>query len=298
MGIPGSVAVVLCCRDRSALLAEALPAVTAQLRDGDELVVVDSASTDDGVRRVAAAAGVRCLRVDEPGLSRARNAGWRATSAPVVLFTDDDCRPLEGWRDAAVAALAGDDVGAVWGSVLADRTSGIPLSVGLEELAELRADSDLSQAGHGACMAFRRSSLEALRGFDEQLGAGGAFRAGEDKDAFDRVRRTGARVLAAPAMAVTHVVHRDDRAARRVMLGYGVGTGALLHKRRAAGDPYWQLLAAELWRHGALPAARWTRDRRFAAATGAAAKAAGVLRGAWALRGWDVQDGHLVPPGR
>ncbi len=287
---------VVCSRDRAALLAEALPAICAQLRPGDDVVVVDSASHDAGVRRVADLAGVRCLRVEEPGLSRARNVGWRATTAEVVLFTDDDCRPLPGWRDAATAALAGVGVGAVWGAVLADRSSPVPLSVGLEDLAELTAGSDLSQAGHGASMAFRRASLERIGGFDRWLGAGARWRAAEDKDAFDRVRRAGLRVCAAPAMAVTHVVHRDDRAAQRVMYGYGIGTGALLRKRIAYGETYWRPLGAELWRHGLLPALRWTRERRFAAALGALIKALGVIRGAWQTRGWPVEDGHLVPP--
>ncbi len=290
------VAVVVCSRDRAGLLAEALPGICAQLRPGDEIVVVDSASRDDAVRRSSELAGVRCLRVDEPGLSRARNVGWRATAAEVVLFTDDDCRPLPGWRDAAAAALRDERVGAVWGTVLADRSSPVPLSVGLEDLAELTGSSDLSQAGHGACMAFRRAGLERIGGFDLWLGAGARWRAAEDKDAFDRARRAGFRVRAAPAMAVTHVVHRDDRAAQRVMHGYGIGTGALLRKRLAYGEPYWGALGAELWRHGVLPALRWTRERRGAAAVGALNKALGVVRGAWLTRSWPVEDGHLVPP--
>ena len=33
------------------------------------------------------------LRATEPGAAGARNAGWRAARAPVVLFTDDDVLP-------------------------------------------------------------------------------------------------------------------------------------------------------------------------------------------------------------
>jgi GT2 family glycosyltransferase len=288
--------VVVCCRDRPELLAEALPAVQQQLRDGDILVVVDSASRTSQVQEVARAAGVDVRRLSLPGLSRARNVGWRAVGAEVVLFTDDDCRPLPGWRDAAVAAFADPSVGAAWGSVVADRESGVPLSVGLDELPELSADSDLSMTGHGACMAFRRSALEALGGFDELLGAGGTFRAGEDKDGFWRVHELGLRVVAVPTMAVTHVVHRDDRQALRVMHGYGMGAGVVARKR-SLQDEDGHLLRDELWRHGMLPAYHWGRQRRFAAAAGALGRGAGVLRGWWSTRGWVVRDGHLVPPG-
>lgn len=292
-----AVAVVVCCRDRAELLAEALPTIGAELARADELVVVDSASVSADVGQAAEAAGATLHRALEPGLSRARNMGWRAAHAELLLFTDDDCRPLPGWRSAAVAAFADPAVGAVWGTVVADRDSPIPLSVGLDDLAELDADADLSRAGHGACMAFRRTALESIGGFDDLLGAGGRFRAGEDKDGFWRVHRAGWRVVAAPGMAVTHVVHRDERQARKVMQGYGVGTGALVVKRRALGDPR-PLLRQELWRHGALPTYYWSKQRRFAAASGALARSVGVLQGWWTTRRWEVREGHLVDPER
>lgn len=278
------------------LLGQSLPTVLAELRDGDELVVVDSASVSADVRPLVERLGATYLRVDEPGLSRARNAGWRASRHPLVLCTDDDCHPLPGWRDAGARALADPGVGAVWGSVLPDRDSAIPLSVGLSDLRELTADSDLSMAGHGACMGFRREALEALGGFDVLLGAGGRFRSGEDKDAFDRIRRNGWRVVAAPAMAVTHVVHRDDTAARRVMTGYGVGAGVIVRKRAAEGDPGLRLLLSELWRHGVKPAWWWAKERRFAAALGALTRGAGVLQGWWSVRDWALANGHLQDP--
>ena len=48
---------------------------------------------------------VRFLRL--PGVAgptAKRNLGWRAADAPLVAFTDDDCRPAPGWLDALLAA--------------------------------------------------------------------------------------------------------------------------------------------------------------------------------------------------
>ncbi|MCW2779326.1 MAG: glycosyltransferase family 2 protein, partial [Frankiales bacterium] len=250
----------MCCRDRAGLLAEALPAVRAGLLPQDELVVVDSGSRDDAVRQVAEAAGARLVRCDLPGLSRARNAGWRAASAPLVLFTDDDCRPLPGWVDAAVAALSAPGVGLVWGHVLADADGGVALSVSTDDgPASYDGTGDLSATGHGAAMAFRRSVLEQLGGFDVALGAGGRYPAGEDKDAFWRAVRAGWQVRSAPGMAVTHVTWRPTTEALRTMYRYGVGAGAVSAKRgRLAGER--GLVRGEVWRHGLLPAARSLRD--------------------------------------
>jgi hypothetical protein len=66
------VAVVICTRDRPAQLETALAAAVAHARSSDDLIVVDSASTQPAVGQVAAAAGARVVRVDAPGLSRAR----------------------------------------------------------------------------------------------------------------------------------------------------------------------------------------------------------------------------------
>lgn len=289
-----AVAVVVCCRDRAALLAQALVHVREALRDGDELVVVDSASTDPEVQRVVVSAGARLVVCDEPGLSRARNAGWRATTAPVVLFTDDDCRPLPGWRDAAAQVFADESVGAAWGAVTADRDSAVPLSAGHADAQEVHQDTVLSGVGHGASMAFRRTTLERLGGFDELLGAGGRFPAGEDKDALWRAFTGGWRSVAAPGMAVTHVVHRDTAAATRVMGAYGRGAGAVARKR--VGEVGVRRIARdELWLHGALPLLRHVRHGRWVQARAVLLRLLGFLRGWWGARRLAVVEGHLTP---
>lgn len=287
------LAVVLCSRDRAALLAEALPPLLAALRPGDELLVVDSASRDTSVAAVAEAAGARLLRCDQPGLSRARNLGWRATDRPLVLFTDDDCRPLPGLVAATVAAFTDPRVGAVWGNVVAGGDAGIALSVSdASGPAEYTGAEDLSAIGHGACMAFRRTALEALGGFDDALGVGGLLGSGEDKDAFWRAVQAGWATRSAAGMSVTHVSWRDDAEGRRVMYRYGVGAGAVAVKRhrltRQRG-----LVLGELWRHGLLPAARWARHGRYAASSGALTRAVGVLSGVRQARRLALSDGRF-----
>ena len=284
---------VICSRDRSEMLAGALPAVLAAVRPGDDVLVVDSASRDGSVAAVAAAAGVRVLRCDRPGLSRARNVGWRATDRPLVAFTDDDCRPLPGWAGAVATAFAAPCVGAVWGRVLGGQQGGIPLSVSDAGGPDgYDGGRDLSAIGHGACMAFRRASLEAIGGFDDLLGVGGLLGAGEDKDAFWRVVRAGWTTRSAPDVAVTHVDWRDDSAARRVMFRYGIGAGAVAVKRRRLARER-GLVLDELWRHGLVPAARRARHGRFAASSGALTRSAGVLSGAWQARRLEVVDGRF-----
>ena len=289
-----SLAVVVCCRDRAELLEQALAGIRDALRPEDDLVVVDSASTDPRVQQVAHAAGARLVVCREAGLSRARNAGWRHTDRTVVVFTDDDCLPAPGWRRSAVEAFEDDRIGGAWGEVTADRDSDVPLSSGETHTAEMARDTALSGVGHGASMAFRRSALEAVDGFDEWLGAGGHFRAGEDKDALWRVFTNGWRVIPAPAMAVTHVVHRDTAAAIRVMHGYGLGAGAVARKRLPDVGRR-RALVDELWLFGALPTLRHLRHGRWAQARATVQRTRGFWQGWRAAGRMRVVDGHLIP---
>lgn len=286
---------MVCCRERAELLAGALPAALAALRPQDELLVVDSGSRDSSVADVARRHGVRVVRCDRPGLSRARNAGWRAADRPVVLFTDDDCLLDPASVQAAANALQPIRFGVVWGRVVADHEGGRALSVTAEgEPVEYDGSGDVSATGHGAAMAFRREVLEELDGFDETLGAGGRFRAGEDKDAFWRAARAGWRVRAEPRLQVTHVTWRAEREALRTMYGYGVGAGALATKRRLLAGEH--ELVRELWRHGLLPAARSAKQRRFADSAAALIRGAGCASGAWQARRARLERDHLVEP--
>ena len=95
------VAVVLPTRDRPEMLARCLESLRAALGPDDELVVVDSASVVPIMD-----VGARVIRCERPGVDRARNAGWRATTADLVLFVDDDVVVDGGWADAMAGAFA------------------------------------------------------------------------------------------------------------------------------------------------------------------------------------------------
>lgn len=264
--------VVVATRDRPHLLAGLLDALTLALRPGDEVLVVDSAGRDDATQRLCADREVRVLRLDLPGTSRARNAGWRATTAPLVAFTDDDCAPRPGWAAALANALHDRDF--VTGRVVADRLVAAPVSLLDDPDARDLTGPDL--VGHGANCAFRREWLCAVGGFDEHLGPGTALPAAEDRDLFLRAVRAGARGRYEPAAVVVHRQWRSRGQALGQSFAYGMGaggaavrtgTGARRAVRRAAWDEGLRAAGADL---------------RAGYPTGAVA---GLLRAAGALAG-------------
>ena len=209
------VTVVVPSHDRPARLAALLDALAAQTlpRERWEAVVVhDSPGETDAVlanHPLANAGVLRAVRFPAGSGSAAamRNAGWRAARAPLIAFTDDDCRPAPTW----LARLL-DAAGAEPGAVVQGRTRPDPDEApaplpdrfipGVFVFVHTLSVDPPSPQGETCNMLYPRTLLERLGGFCE------AFRLpfGEDSDLVLRARRDGAGVEPAPDALVLHAV--------------------------------------------------------------------------------------------
>ena len=289
------LSVLVCTRDRATLLDGCLTAVRASLGPDDELVVVDSASRDpDPIRAVVDRHGGRYVRADEPGLSRARNIAWAAASAPLVAFTDDDCRPSPGWADAVVAGFEDPQVDFVTGPVAADSDVRLPVSVvTARDARRFGPGTDPTACGAGANMAFRVEALEAVSGFDEMLGAGGPLRAGEDLDVFVRLLHQGRQGRYAPAATLDHVQWRSDGRAVALGWNYGLGAGAVGMKAGRSGAG-WTLLGQRLGRDGVLSVVRSLRERHWTGTATNVLQFAGAVTGALRTLRRPIETGRFA----
>lgn len=214
------------------------------------LWVVDQ-SQDDRTKQVVmqhaqADPRVRYMHTAARGISAARNAGVAAGCAPLVLFTDDDCRVDPDWARQMAQALDSPGVWAVFGRVLPDRTDhplvhgvtpGIALGVKLSNQPERYAANRFNLGfGHGASMGVQRTRLEQLGGFDEFLGVGGPLRSWEDRDLGYRILAAGGIILYHPSALLYHRQWRDWGSVWRATHNYGLGTGAVAGKYLRCGD--------------------------------------------------------------
>lgn len=185
--------------------AARMPRLLAALRGQDittlfEVVVVDDGSTPP-LRLDTADLPIRCLRHETSrGPAAARNTGWRASKAPLVAFTDDDCAPQPGWLRSLAAGLEDADV-------VQGRTEPDP-----EQDGQLGPFSHLigvtSETGfYETCnIGYRRELLARLGGFDE----GFRYPFGEDTDLAWRAKAAGARTAFAADAVVLHDVTPSD----------------------------------------------------------------------------------------
>jgi glycosyltransferase involved in cell wall biosynthesis len=200
------ISVVVATHDRRDRLRRLLDALEAQTlpRERFEVIVVDDGSSDGtaDVLAAAEAAGTLPLRWERQapaaGPAVARNRGWRAATAPVVAFTDDDCAPTPVWLEALLAEIGGDALAVVQGATLPDPAEHEHLGPFAKTVRITEGTPHFETCN----IAYPRALLEAVGGFDEGYPAP----AGEDSDLGWRVVEAGGRQRFAPAAIVHHAV--------------------------------------------------------------------------------------------
>jgi hypothetical protein len=203
------IAVVIPTRRRETRLAFALEALAAQRLDASrfEVIVVRDGDAAEPLAQAPPGLAVRFLsRPGVAGPTAKRNVGWRASAAPLVAFTDDDCRPHPAWLESLVAAADGD------GTFLQGRTEPDPDERGLlHGFARSQEIRGLSGWYETCNMAYPRELLERLGGFDESFPFGG-----EDTDLAYRAIEAGASPVYVHDALVWHaVMHRSVARALR-----------------------------------------------------------------------------------
>jgi N-acetylglucosaminyl-diphospho-decaprenol L-rhamnosyltransferase len=209
-----ALAVVVVTHGSAEHLPALVDALSAQLRETDELVVVDNASSDDTVA-VARALGER-IRVIETGenlgFAGGCHVGVDATKGPLLLFLNPDSRPRPGCLDRLRdAARAHPDWGAWQAAVLLEdgrinTSGGVVHYLGIgwagdcgRPLSTLPAEDREVAFPSGAAMVVRRTSWEELGGLDHEY-----FMYGEDLDLGLRLWLAGQGVGLIPAAQVLH----------------------------------------------------------------------------------------------
>ncbi len=97
-------------------LPRCVAALRRQTLQGFELIVVDSASID-GTAKLAQRLGARVVRVTQPGVARARQAGFDAATGEVIVSTDADAIPSPDWLERLVAPFDAPEVVGVYGTL-------------------------------------------------------------------------------------------------------------------------------------------------------------------------------------
>jgi glycosyltransferase involved in cell wall biosynthesis len=253
-GDPADVSIIVCTRNHSDQLVDCLDALCRLDPAPGQILVVDNAPTDGATRLVVEAAQIASTQLSgvpvdyvlepTPGLNHARNTGWRRAQGDVVIYIDDDARADRYLVAAVCRSFFDETVGAVTGLVLAyelatpaqvefERTGGMrkgfqshvftPGSVGIQAY----------RLGVGTNMAFRRTALESIGGFDPAIDVGTASRGGGDLEGLWRVLEAGNDIVYEPDALVRHIHRRTWPELVQQYRDFGTAYSTFLRRRRA-----------------------------------------------------------------
>jgi GT2 family glycosyltransferase len=213
-----------------------------------ELMVVDQSDNDltqASLEPFISDPRVRYFRSISRGRSAGQNAGIHEACGALLVMTDDDCEVPPEWLSQFEAAFSVDSrIGIVFGNVLPaphDPSVGcIPAYVRQGPFLARSLWDKHRVEGLGACMAVRCRVWQSLIGFDELLGSGSRFKAGEDGDLAMRALVAGHWIYETPAVWVTHYGLRKWEQVPALIDSYWHGTGAMLAKQVRRGQ--WQIV--------------------------------------------------------
>lgn len=212
-------AIAICTHNRPRDVRACLSSLLPQIGHGAiPVVVVDSASDASAAARLSAMAdefGVSYLRLDDPGLSRARNAAARFVQAEWIAFLDDDATVREGWLKGVLQALADAEpsVGIIGGTIHPAWTDGMdhaPVTTRWKLLLSCVEGQSSGPVGQGrnicgANFVIRKQAWDEAQGFPEQLGrVGTRLISGEESWLIERLVELGWQVLYDDRFAVDH----------------------------------------------------------------------------------------------
>jgi glycosyltransferase involved in cell wall biosynthesis len=257
------LSLMICTRNRAAQLVQSLKRISAmQSRLEWELIVVDNGSTDRTSTVLAEyAAGchhpVQMTVQLGRGVSCAKNVGWRLAKSDIVVCIDDDCYPAEDYLDSIFVCFRKDPkLGFLGGRILlhdpTDRR--ITIQESPEPLSLPPGSFIRPGVIQGANVAYRRSALAAVGGFDPWFGAG-AFYSGDEIELIARISAAGWNGAYDPKPVVYHHHGRKTaREERRLRRWYDRGRGAYYAKcllNRKIRNVYlknWFLTRRQNWR--------------------------------------------------
>ncbi len=234
------ISVIVCSYNGARTIRDCFEGLLTLEYPNFEVIVVDDGSTD-GTAAMAHEYGFRLISTENRGLSSARNTGLAAATGEIVAYIDDDAWPDPHWlMYLAATFLSTDHVGVGGPNIPPGGDGPIAECVANAPGGPVHVLLSDREAEHipGCNMAFRRTALEAIGGFDPQFRT-----AGDDVDLCWRLQQQGWTIGFSPGAMVWHHRRNSIRTYWKQQQGYGKAE-ALLERKwpekyNAAGHVTW-----------------------------------------------------------
>jgi len=220
------ISVIICTYNRADIIGEAIQSVLNQdlERDLFEVLVVNNASTDntsDILKEFEYDQSIRWIYESNPGLSKARNSGWRNAKGRYIAYIDDDAKADVQWLRQALFCFEKivPTPDGLTGPIYLNCKESLPdwlegeLQLPLGKLDWGTQPFKINCQKHkivGANCFFQKSTLERLGGFNEDLGRKKKLLlSGEEVLLQKKIEDAGGSIWYHPGISVGHFVPKD-----------------------------------------------------------------------------------------
>jgi GT2 family glycosyltransferase len=221
------ITVVVCTYNGHRTIGDCLDGLSRLRHTNFEVIVVDDGSSPS-MEPIVAPYGFRTIRTANQGLSAARNVGMDAATGEIVAYLDDDAYPDPDWLNyladaflhTAHVGIGGPNIAPPGDGRIADCVANAPGGPVYVLLSD-----QVAEHIPGCNMAFRRTALMEVGGFDPQFRV-----AGDDVDLCWRLQKRGGTLGFCPAAMVWHHRRSSLRTFWKQQSGYGRAEALLEHK--------------------------------------------------------------------
>ncbi len=234
------ISVVICAYNAERTMDPCLRSLCELNYPNYEVIVVNDGSTD-GTLAISERYPFRIISQTNQGLSVARNVGIEAATGEIVAFTDSDCVADPDWLTYLAYRFVHDGYVAVGGPNFPppeEARTAACVAAAPGGPTHVLLNDQVAEHIPGCNMAFRKSILEQIRGFDPMFRA-----AGDDVDVCWRLQNQGYAIGFSPAAVVWHFRRNTVKAYIKQQMGYGKAEALLYVKH-----PYrFNLLGQSKW---------------------------------------------------
>jgi len=228
---PPMISVVVCSYNAERTMEPCLHSLQNLPYPNYEVIVVNDGSTDRTLEIARRYEGGRIRVIDQKnmGLSAARNVGIAASRGEIVAFTDSDCVVDPDWLTYLAYKFQAGFVAVGGPNFPPPEDSLVPSAVAVSPggPTHVLLNDDVAEHIPGCNMAFRKSALEEINGFDALFSA-----AGDDVDLCWRLQNAGYAIGFSPAAMVWHFRRNTVRAYLKQQMGYGKAEALLFSKHQ------------------------------------------------------------------
>lgn len=225
---PPLVSVVVCAYNAQRTIDSCLASLEVLNYPNYEVIVVNDGSNDHTQAICSTYPYIRLINQANKGLSVARNVGMNAALGVIIAYTDSDCDADPDWLNYLVTTFQSTGYSAVGGpNFPPPEDSLVPSVVAVSPggPTHVLLTDDTAEHIAGCNMAFKKSVLSSIGGFDPQFRA-----AGDDVDICWRLQDLGYTIGFSPSAVVWHFRRNTVRDYLNQQRGYGKAEAMVYRK--------------------------------------------------------------------